>query len=319
MAVKPDISLIFPLYNEAENLGYLIPQLNLFFSEIHEIHAEVIFVDDGSSDKSVEIIRKGIHQFYTAKIIRLARNSGSHAAVRAGIFHASGEWISILAADLQDPLMLIVEMYDQCLKGNDIVVAQRRNIGADASTRLFSRYYAFLMRKYAIRDYPKKGADVLMFNTKVQEILNRNIEANSNFVLQILSLGFKKTFIAYDKVERKYGESKWTLAKKIKLLIDSFVAFSFFPIRMVSIGGILLFLIGLIWTIYIVVRTLIFHDLAQGWPTMISILMLGFGMTNISLGVVAEYLWRTLDASRKRPVFIIDEIIELNNEEYEHK
>lgn len=312
MALKPDITLIFPLYNEADNLGYLIPQLNIFFSGIPEINAEVIFVDDGSSDNSVEIIIGSKHDFYTAKILKLARNSGSHAAVRAGIFHASGERISILAADLQDPLHLIEEMYNKCQTGHDIVIAQRRTVKVDASSRLFSRYYAHLMRKYAIRDYPKKGADVVMFNSKVQEVLNKNIEANSNFMLQILSLGFRKSFIEYDKTERKYGKSKWTLAKKIKLLIDSFVAFSFFPIRMVSVGGILMFITGLLWTCYILIRTILFHDLAQGWPTMISILMLGFGLTNISLGIVAEYLWRTLDSSRKRPVFIVAEIVDLN-------
>lgn len=310
--MKPDISLIFPFYNEADNLIYLMPDLNLFFSGIPEIKAEVIFVDDGSSDDSVDILRKGEHEFYTARIIKLSRNSGSHAAVRAGIFHARGEWISILAADLQDPLQLIIEMHKQCLNCYDIVVAQRRTVKTDLTTRILSRCNAYLMRKYAIKDYPKKGADVVMFNSKVRGILNNNIEANSNFMLQILSLGFKKTFIEYDKISREYGKSKWTFAKKIKLFIDSFVAFSFFPIRMVSVVGIVMFLIGLLWTSYIVIRTLLFHDLAQGWPTTISILMLGFGITNIALGVIAEYLWRTLDSARKRPVFIVDEIIELN-------
>jgi polyisoprenyl-phosphate glycosyltransferase len=312
MALKPDISVIFPFFNEADNLNYLIPQLNFFFSGIPGVTAEVLFVDDGSSDNSVEIISNSKHESYTTKIIRLAKNYGSHAAVRAGILHVSGEWIIILPTDLQDPLPIILEMHEKCLLGYDIVVAQRRTVKTETKTRLFSKLYASLMRKFALRDYPPKGADVVMFNKKIGEILNKNIEANSNYMLQILSLGFRRTFIEYDKTDRKYGESRWTYAKKIKLLIDSFVAFSYFPIRVVSVVGILLFLFGFLWTLYIVIRTLFFHDLAQGWPTMISILMLGFGITNISLGIIAEYLWRTLDTSRGRPVFIIDEIIELN-------
>jgi dolichol-phosphate mannosyltransferase len=98
----------------------------------------------------------------------------------------------------------------------------------------------------------------------------------------------------------------------MKLFIDSFVAFSFAPIRMVSMVGILFFILGSIWTIYIILRKLIFDDLAPGWPALMAILMVGFGITNISLGIIAEYLWRTLDASRKRPLFIVDEVIELN-------
>jgi dolichol-phosphate mannosyltransferase len=124
-------------------------------------------------------------------------------------------------------------------------------------------------------------------------------------------MGFKQTSISYKKRERKTGVSKWTISKKIKLFIDSFVAFSYAPIRMVTIVGISMFIIGFLWTIYIVVRTLLYHNLASGWPALVSILMIGFGITNISLGIIAEYLWRTLDASRKRPVFIIDKIIEL--------
>ncbi len=101
------------------------------------------------------------------------------------------------------------------------------------------------------------------------------------------------------------------MSKKIKLFIDSFVAFSYAPIRLVTIIGISMFIVGSLWTVYIIARTLIFHDLASGWPALVSILMIGFGITNISLGIIAEYLWRTLDASRKRPVFIIDKIVEL--------
>jgi dolichol-phosphate mannosyltransferase len=141
--------------------------------------------------------------------------------------------------------------------------------------------------------------------------LNTNIEANSSIFLQILTLGYKQTTIEYDKKIRAKGKSKWTLSKKIKLFIDSFVAFSYAPIRFVTVIGILLFFTGIIWSTYLIIRKLTYNDLESGWPALVSILLMGFGITNISLGIIAEYLWRTLDASRKRPVFIIDNIIEL--------
>jgi dolichol-phosphate mannosyltransferase len=138
--------------------------------------------------------------------------------------------------------------------------------------------------------------------------VNKNVEANSSIFLQILGLGFRQESISYKKRERQTGVSKWTLSKKIKLFIDSFVAFSYAPIRFVTIVGIIFFIVGMIWTLYIVIRKIFFQDLAAGWPALMSILMIGFGITNISLGIIAEYLWRTLDASRKRQVYIIDEI-----------
>jgi dolichol-phosphate mannosyltransferase len=153
-----------------------------------------------------------------------------------------------------------------------------------------------------------------MFNRKVADALNRDIQVNSSLFLQILSLGFKQDSIEYDKVERKHGKSKWTINKKIKLLVDSFVAFSFAPIRLVTIVGITLFAGGLLFSFYLLMRKVLFHDLVSGWTMLMTTLSLGFGITNISLGIIAEYLWRTFDAARGRPAFIIDEIIDLKNE-----
>ena len=133
--------------------------------------------------------------------------------------------------------------------------------------------------------------------------------------MQIITLGFKQEFIFYKKQPRQKGKSKWTLSKKVKLFIDSFIAFSYAPIRFVTGVGIFLFIIGLVFSAYLVTRKLLYDDLESGWPMLISILTIGFGITNISLGIIAEYLWRTLDTARNRPVFIIDEIIELNKHE----
>ena len=171
--------------------------------------------------------------------------------------------------------------------------------------------YASLMKKYAVSTFPRNGFDIVLFTKKVADYLNSNIEANSSIFLQILILGFKQISISYEKQVRKKGKSKWTLKKKVKLFIDSFVAFSYAPIRFVTLFGVLFFVIGFIWTIYIVLREIIIGDLNGGWPTLLSILLIGFGITNISLGIIAEYLWRTLDSTRKRPVFIIDKITEI--------
>ncbi len=311
--MSPKISVIIPFYNEADNIAYLVTSLNNFFAENTDYLAEVIFVNDGSKDNSVELLKKESHRNYESKIVSFSKNYGAHAAVRAGIANAKGDYITSICADLQDPLEVITRLLAECKKDNDIVWAFRKSTASGFAERTFSKIYSSLMKKYAISTYPAKGFDIVMFSRKVQQFINQNIEANSNVFLQILTFGFSQSSIGYDKQARKTGKSKWTISKKIKLFIDSFVAFSFAPIRLVSMVGISFFFLGLLWTIYIITRKLLFNDLAAGWPALMSILMIGFGITNISLGIIAEYLWRTLDASRKRPVFIIDEIIELNH------
>lgn len=308
---KIDISIIIPFLNEEDNVINLSTKLNDFFNNKSNLHYELILVDDGSTDNSIAALQQQSFIVPT-KIIKLSQNYGSHAALRAGIQIAKGNYITFVYADLQDPLELITQMYIECEIGkNDIVWAVRKETGTKGFEKAFSKWYAGLMQKFVSKKFPERGFDVVMFNKKIAAILNNNIEANSSIFLQILTLGFKQTIIKYNKQERKAGKSKWTIAKKIKLLIDSFVAFSFAPIRFVSVVGIAFFCLGMLWTFYVIGRKILFNDLEQGWPALTSILLLGFGITNIALGIIAEYLWRTLDASRKRPVFVIDDIIEI--------
>lgn len=305
------VSVIIPVFNEQENIDHLVYELTSYFQSEKRFSVEVIFVDDGSSDSTLDKLKQAAHHAYTYKIISFSRNFGSHAALRAGILRAKGDYITFMYADLQDPLTLVSQLYEEMEnKGVDITWAFRNTTAAGITEKIFSSFYATLMRRYAVPNFPEKGFDIVMFSKKVKVCLDNNIENNSSVFIQILSLGFNQAGISYDKQVRHFGKSKWTLSKKIKLLIDSFVAFSFAPIRLVSFIGIVFFLLGIIWAGYIIFRKILYNDLVSGWPALLSILMVGFGVTNISLGIIAEYLWRTLDASRKRPVFVIDEIVE---------
>jgi polyisoprenyl-phosphate glycosyltransferase len=306
------VSVIIPFLNEEDNIHGLVTALNDFFEKT-EFNAEVIFINDGSKDGSVEILKQCEHRYYTAKLISFSKNFGSHAALRAGILNATGNYVTFMYADLQDPIELITQMYNSLKAGIgvEIIWATRESTQSGVLESTFSKVYSSLMKKYVSKTYPEKGFDIVMFSKKIGDLLNAGIEANSSIFLQILTLGFKQDFISYKKQPRQKGKSKWTLNKKIKLFIDSFIAFSYAPIRFVTAVGIFLFVAGMIFSTYLILRKLVYNDLQSGWAMLISILMLGFGITNISLGIIAEYLWRTLDSARKRPVFIIDEIIEL--------
>jgi polyisoprenyl-phosphate glycosyltransferase len=307
-----NISIIVPFYNEALILDRFISELNNYFEKNIEINAEVVFVDDGSDDNSSLIIRNGHHLNYSAKLIRLSSNKGSHLAFRAGLLHAKQGIVTLMSVDLQHPFELFETMLNKI--GNNVhwVVAVRNNQGSkNFFELLFSKTYTRLIRRYASPNFPDNGADLFMIDQTLKDYMNNQVETNSSILLQLLSYGFPFESITYNKKQRQAGKTKWTLKKKIKLFIDTFVAFSYTPIRFVSIVGILFFLAGIFWTILIISRKLLFNDVASGWTALTSILLMGFGITNISLGIIAEYLWRTLDVSRKRPPFIIEEIVEL--------
>lgn len=308
------ISIIIPFLNEEENIVSLVEKLSDYFEKETNFEAEVIFVNDGSTDNSKNLLVEQNHKNYSSKMISFSKNFGSHAALRAGILNSSGDYITFMYADLQDPIQLISQLYDKIEQGNkEIIWATRNTTNNGFFESSFSKIYSRLMKKYVSSSYPEKGFDIVLFSKKVAKVINENIEANSSIFLQILTLGFQQDFIFYDKQPREKGVSKWTLSKKIKLFIDSFIAFSYAPIRFVTIIGISLFISGIGFSLYLFIRKLLYNDLVSGWTMLISILTIGFGITNISLGIIAEYLWRTFDSSRKRPVFIIDDIIDLKN------
>ena len=308
---RPEISVIIPFLNEEENLPLICEALEEYVPTLG-VPVEVVFVNDGSTDGSREWLQQAEFHNFSAKLINLSRNYGSHPAVRAGFQNASAPNCVWLGADLQEPLEIIGEGYKRVQEGYDLVLVQKNQVKVSKSEERFSHLYSSMIRKWAIPGYPEKGVNTIFFDEKVKNAINANPELNSSVVLQVISLGFRQTVINMDYREREHGQSKWTFGKKLKLLIDSFVSFSFFPIRMVSVMGFIFAFVGALMALdLIIVKIFNIRPVTTGWPSLISILMLGFGLTNISLGVIAEYLWRTLDAARARPVFIIDTIDEL--------
>ena len=215
-----DVSVVVPVFNEASGIPRLVTELGDYFSG-QNFRTEVIFVDDGSRDGSGEILKKQDHRFYEPRLVRLAKNCGSHRAIRAGIHESSGKYTVCLPADLQDPPSLIGRLREKCLEGYAIVFAARNSSTANPGG-FFSRLYASLVRRFLFSGFPENGFDVVMFDAAVREELNRRILPASSLFLQILGLNHAKSFIRYDKTRRTEGKSGWTLSKRLKLFIDSF-------------------------------------------------------------------------------------------------
>jgi dolichol-phosphate mannosyltransferase len=308
--ILPDISIVIPFYNEGESVHKAYLHIKEELSK-HKESYEIIFVDDGSIDDSFTHLEKIAQNDKNIRAIKLSSNCGSHMAIRAGLSLAKGHCACFIACDLQEPPHLIYTMKSELSDMYNIVWAVRNTRKDSFSTVLLAKLFYWLARKFVTNNIPPSGASMFMVSHNVLKALNKYEERNLTLEGLFATMGFKSTYVFYDRMERISGKSKWTFLKKIKLLIDFFVAYSSTPIRFVSIMGIALSTIGFIWTFYIIIREVIYRDLTPGWPALISVLLIGFGITNISLGIIAEYLWRTLDEARKRPKYIIEKSINI--------
>jgi polyisoprenyl-phosphate glycosyltransferase len=306
----PEISIIIPVYNEGEAVH---KAYELIMEELskHDESFEIIFIDDGSADDSFTHLEAISKKDKNVKSVKLSANCGSHMAIRAGFSFAKGNCACFIACDMQEPTHLIYKMKSELSEIHNIVWAVRNSRKDSFSTIIFAKLFYWLARNIVTKNIPPSGASMFMISKKALSALNKYEERNLTLEGVFATMGFKSTYIFYDRKERLSGKSKWTLAKKIKLFIDFFVAYSNTPIRFVSAMGIAFSVIGFLWTFYIIFRALIYRDLAPGWPALISVLLIGFGITNISLGIIAEYLWRTLDEARNRPKYIIEKKINI--------
>ncbi len=303
------ISVIIPCYFNELNIPVTFKQLLENESDFDLNYSfEYVFVDDGSGDdtwKALELLKTDYPD--KVRIIRLAKNVGSYIAIQAGMSYANGDLNVIISADLQDPVSLMKEMVKHTEQGIKLVVGQRVNNKDPFVSKQTSKLFNHLMRKYAISNLPEGGFDYVMFAKEVKQSVLKINEKNTNILYLMFNLGFPTSFIPYVREERKIGKSRWTFKKKMKLFIDSFIAFSFFPIRVLSIMGILFGILSLIYAVYIVIHKLSGQIEIQGWSAlMITVLFIG-SFQMIGLGILGEYLWRILDEVRNRPQYVVRE------------
>jgi dolichol-phosphate mannosyltransferase len=303
------ISVVIFFLNEDGNLPLLRQRLHSVFSQSGP-DLQLILVDDHSTDNSAQIAVEWIRGATNGCYLRFSRNFGSHAAVAAGLQHCTGDCAVIMAADLQDPPEVIPQLVAQFEAGYDVVWACRsERLGESWFTVTAANAYYRLMRWLGLPNMPPKGADFLLVSRKVIDAVNRYPEKHTSVLAMILWMGFRQTFIEYVKQARHSGKSKWTLSRKIKLLIDSVASLSYVPIRAVSLIGVLLATGGIVFAIVLVILWSLGRVTSgTGYAALMCALMTGQGLILLTLGILGEYLWRTFDESRGRPRFIIDEI-----------
>jgi dolichol-phosphate mannosyltransferase len=301
------LSLVIAAYNEEANLNRLYERIIAVDWAALGIEIEILFVDDHSRDRTPEILRGLAARDARVKWLRFSRNFGSHKAFTAGLEFASGDAAVILAADLQDPPECVPAMIEKWRDGAKVVWAVRgAREGESRFNKLSSRLYYMLMRRYAIADLPQTGADFLLMDRVVMDALRASPERNTSLLALIQWMGFEQAQIIYTKEARQAGVSKWTFSKRIKLAVDSFVSFSYMPIRLMSLLGFISAALGFLYALFLIVRRIVYESPIEGWTSLICVVLIMSGLQLIMLGVLGEYLWRAFDESRRRPRFIIE-------------
>jgi len=301
------ISIIIPVYFNADTLEALyLDMKEKILGKTGDY--EIVFVDDGSGDDSWKVMNQLRQQDEHIKCIKLSRNFGEHAAILAGLFHCTGDCAVTKQADLQEDSTLILEMYESWKRGNKVVLAVRKERHENPVKVFFANMYYSIIRRIVNKNMPAGGCDCYLIDRNVIEVLKLMDEKNSSLTLQVMWVGFQTDMIYFVRKDREVGRSRWTLGKKIKLVMDSVMSFSYFPLRMMSFLGVAFNVLALILLIEVLIEKFSHGTPIAGWASLMSVLLCGFGLVMLMLGMVGEYVWRTLDATRPRPPYIVDEI-----------
>ncbi len=299
-------SLIIPVYNNAETIPDLIQALSGLNTRVSE-SIEVVFVVDGSPDRSEGMLREQLPSAsFPSQLICHSRNFGSFAAVRTGLAHARGERLAVMAADLQEPTSLILEFF-QILREEpyDVCVGTRVNRDDPMKTRLSSQGFWFLFRLLVMPSMPAGGIDVFACTRNVAKILTELGESHSSLVAQIIWIGFRRKEVPYSRLARRAGRSSWTLKRRIGYMLDSVFSFTDRPLQLISLLGTVGMLFSLAYGTLVVVARLNGWIKEAGYAALAVLILFSMFFNLFSLGIVGQYVWRTFENSKDRPLAIV--------------
>jgi dolichol-phosphate mannosyltransferase len=312
-AQTPLVSLVVPAFNEAENVLGLVELVRQITAAHPDHRFELVLVDDGSSDGTPGLLVAALTgSGVTARVVTLSRNFGSHAAITAGFRAARGDCALTLSADLQEPLEVIGRFLATWEAGHDVVWGVRttrsvpKGVG-NAMSRAFSRWFH---RWSTIPTYPAEGPSIVLVSRAILDVVNGMPEANRNIFGLVAWAGFDQATVGYEQLARPAGKSKWTNAKKIKLVVDSFVEFSQAPARVAGyLGAVMCVLASLLALVGIL--TAVFTDGVAGfWFLGAGVLLTG-GLNLGFLSVMGEYVWRAGDDARQRPIYVVRSVADV--------
>lgn len=303
------ISIIVPMYFEEEVAQECYNRLTKVMEE-SRLNYEIVFVNDGSTDKTLPILKEIALKDERAKVISFSRNFGHQNAVTAGIFTATGDALVIIDADLQDPPELIPDLVAKWQEGYEVVYAKRKQRKGETWFKLLTAkcFYKFLHSMSEV-DIPKDTGDFRLIDRKVAEVF-KNMPERNRFIRGMMSwIGFKQYAFEYERQERFAGSTKYPLKKMLKFASDGIIAFSSKPLKMISYLGCITIFISIVLLIYSLIVRIIGVNAQPGWTSIIVAISLFSGVQLLSLGIIGQYIARIYDESKNRPLYIVDEKI----------
>ena len=301
------ISVVIPIYNEEKNIPLLFERLKNALETTAQPF-ELIYVNDGSKDQSISVIKGLAKGNYFVKYINFSRNFGHQIAVSAGLDLCKGTEVVIIDADGQDPPELIPELYKKLTEGFEIVYAKRKSRKGESALKLLTaRWFYKILAKLTSIDIPMDTGDFRIIHRKVVDQINKMPEKQKFLRGQMAWVGFRQTFVEYDRDERMSGDTGYTFRKMFRLAMDGITSFSNFPLRVATISGFACAFIGFLLIIYTLYSRYVLKDYEPGWSSlMITIVFIG-GIQLIGIGIIGEYISRIYDNIRNRPLYIVDE------------
>lgn len=306
------LSFVIPVYNEEASLPFLRKELENFLPSLSDVSYEVILVNDGSSDSSLDFCENWAMECAYIKVVSFSRNFGHQPAVTAGLHFAAGEAAVILDADLQDPLTVIPDMITRYEEGYDVVYGQRISRKGETRFKKFTAWAFYrLMQKCVYKDLPMDTGDFRLVSRSVIDVVNAMPEGHRFLRGMFAWVGFNQIAVPYEREERRYGETKYPLKKMILFAWHAITSFSALPIRLVSLWGALIAIIGFFICLFALYAWM-FGETVQGWTSLMGLIAMLGGSAILAIGLVGEYVGNIFEEVKHRPIYIVQKTINID-------
>lgn len=308
--MKPLFSIVVPIYQNEANIPDTVPRLLALQELLPGWDIELVFVDDGSRDNSFNLLEQfAVQHIDQIKLVKLTRNFGQTPAIQAGLHHASGDCVGVISADLQEPCEMFVEMIQAWERGAKFVIGERQAREEGWWHRRVSNIYWDLICKHAFPDFPNLGYDFCLLDRQVVEHVNQINEKNTSIFVLIYWFGYRPVRVPIIRKLREKGRSQWRFLKKIQFTLDTLIGFTYLPSRFITVMSFSATIVATLFFLFLLYRWHSTGAAPLGWMTVVGLLLIIGSLILFSLGIISEYLLRILDESRKRPPYVVGEVI----------